>query len=241
MLIFGVGGGVSIYEGILHLLHPAPIENIHWSYGVLAAALLFEGYSFMVAWRQFVRQKGDRGIWEAIRKSKDPSTFTVLFEDSAAMLGLVVALGGVFSAHRLNNPAFDGAASILIGTILATIALLLIWESKGLIVGEGVDTEVLEELRALVQSERAVSEVGRMLTMHFGPDTVLLAMKLQFRPGLSSDEIESSGQRLEDRIHSQHPEIKHIFIEIDSLIEKGRDIKAANDGNRQARNWEMER
>ena len=241
MLIFGVGGGVSIYEGILHLLHPAPIENINWSYGVLASALLFEGYSFVVAWRQFGRQKGDRGIWEAIRKSKDPSTFTVLFEDSAAMLGLLVALGGVFSAHRLNNPAFDGAASILIGTILATIALLLIWESKGLLVGEGVDTEVLEDLRALVQSERGVGEVGRMLTMHFGPHTVLLAMKLQFRPGLAGNEIEIIGQRLEGRIHTQHPEIKHIFIEMESLTEKGRNFQAGQDGNQQARDWGMDR
>ncbi|MGH7784493.1 MAG: cation transporter, partial [Candidatus Binatia bacterium] len=92
MLIFGVGGGVSIYEGILHLLHPAPVESVGWSYAVLGSALLFEGYSFTVAWRQFVEQKGRRGIWEAIRKSKDPTTFTVLFEDSAAMLGLFVAL-----------------------------------------------------------------------------------------------------------------------------------------------------
>jgi cation diffusion facilitator family transporter len=232
MLIFGVGGGVSIYEGILHLLHPAPIENIRWSYGVLASALLFEGYSFVVAWRQFALQKGNRGVWEAIRKSKDPSTFTVLFEDSAAMLGLIVALGGVFAAHRLNNPAFDGAASIVIGTILATIALLLIWESKGLLVGEGVDTEVLEHLRALVQSERGVRDVRRMLTMHFGPHTVLLAMKLDFRPDLSGSEIETIGQRLEERIHTEHAEIKHIFIEIDSLTEKGRSFQTAQNGNR---------
>jgi cation diffusion facilitator family transporter len=217
VLIFGIGGGISAYEGILHLLHPGSLENVAWSYSVLGLAIVFESYVFMVAWREFRAAKGSQSLWRAIRTSKDPTTFTVLFEDAAALSGLIVAMTGVFLTHRLGNPYFDGIASIVIGLILAAVALLLIIESKGLLIGEGVDLPTLQKLRELVQSEPSVSKVRRILTMHFGPQTVLLTMDLEFRPGLTAVETESVIERLEEKIRSARPEIKHIFIEAESI------------------------
>ncbi|MGH7834419.1 MAG: cation diffusion facilitator family transporter, partial [Candidatus Binatia bacterium] len=186
-------------------------------YGVLGLAMLFEGYVFTVALKEFRAPKGTQGFWTAIRTSKDPTTFTVLFEDAAAMSGLVVAFIGVFLTHQLGNPYFDGIASIVIGLILAGVALLLIIESKGLLIGEGVDPTTLEKLKELVQSEPEVRAVRRMLTMHFGPETVLLTMDLQFRDGLSAVETEEVMRRLEEKIRSARPEINHIFIEAESI------------------------
>jgi cation diffusion facilitator family transporter len=217
VLIFGIGGGISIYEGILHLLHPNELESIVWSYSVLGSAIVFEAYVFIIALREFRAVQGNRGLWEAIRTSKDPTTFTVLFEDTAAMSGLVVALIGVFLTHQLGNPYFDGAASIVIGLILAAVAIFLIIESQGLLIGEGVDQDTLQELKELARSEPGVRDVRRLLTMHFGPHTVLLTMDLQFGDQLSADDIEQAVKRLEAKIRSAHPEITHVFVESESI------------------------
>jgi len=144
IVIFAVGGGVSAYEGLLHVIHPKPFENPLLNYIVLGLAFVFEGYSFLIAYKMFQSEKGEQSIWESIETSKDPTTYTVLFEDTAALLGLVVAFVGVLLAHKLNNPHFDGAASIIIGIILAVVAVLLAYESKGLLVGEAVDPETLK-------------------------------------------------------------------------------------------------
>jgi len=215
VLIFGVGGGVSAYEGILHLLHPSELKNVAWSYSVLGTSLVFEGISFYVAWKQFQGSQNGRGIWQSIRESKDPTTFTVLFEDSAAMLGLLAALAGVFLSHQLGNPSFDGIASIVIGLILATVALLLIYESKGLLVGEGMNASELAKLRALANSEPKIKRIDRMVTMHFGPHTVLLAMELIFDNDLPLAAVESTVDRLKKKIRESHADIKHIFIATD--------------------------
>ncbi|MGH7926443.1 MAG: cation diffusion facilitator family transporter, partial [Candidatus Binatia bacterium] len=154
-----------------------------------------------------------------IHTSKDPTTFTVLFEDSAAMLGLIVAAVGIFFAHQLNNPYFDGAASVVIGLILMTVAFVIGYESKGLLVGEGADPETLQSIKALAEADSAVTAIDRLLTMHFGPDNVLLTMHVQFRPGLSAANLESAVARLEKNIRAEHEEIKHIFIEARSISE----------------------
>jgi cation diffusion facilitator family transporter len=212
VLIFGVGGGVSAYEGILHLLHPSELKNVRWSYAVLGLSLIFEGISFYIAWKQFQATKKRRGIWESIHTSKDPTTFTVLFEDTAAMLGLLAALAGVFLSHQLGNPNYDGIASIIIGLILAMVALFLIYESKGLLVGEGMDARELEMLRALAKSAKEIESVERVVTMHFGPETVLLTMKVKFRPDLSVRQAESRINELQEKIRQKRAEIKYIFI-----------------------------
>lgn len=217
MLIFGVGAGVSIYEGILHLLHPTPLEDPTWNYVVLSLAVIFEGFSLTVAFEAFQAAKGGQSIWQAIRTSKDPTTFTVLFEDAAAMLGLVAAAVGIFLAHQFSNSYLDAAASIIIGLILASVALFIGYESKSLLIGEGVDPHILESLRDLVQSDPGVKAVKRMLTMHFGPHAVLLTMALRFGHDQLRVQEENIVARLENNIRAAHPDIKHIFIEVESF------------------------
>lgn len=218
VLIFGVGGGISVYEGIKHLLHPAPLEDPTWGYVVLGLAVVFESIVFIIAFRAFQKLKGkDDSYWQAIKKSKDPTTFTILFEDAAALTGLVVAFAGLFMAHYFNNPYFDGAASIVIGVILASVALLLVYETKGLLIGEGADPETLENIRKLAESEIGVKKVINPLTMHFGPHTILLTVDIEFDKHLSAVEVENTVDRLEKNIRRQYPDIKHIYIEAGAI------------------------
>ena len=149
--IFGIGGGMSIYEGITHIQHPAPLENPTINYIVLALAVLFESLSFSVAWRTFRRSpRRGRGTIAAIHHGKDPSLFTVLFEDTAALLGLGVAFVGIFLSHQLDAPWLDGTASIVIGCILVVAALWLAYESRSLLVGEAADPEMVADIRRIV-------------------------------------------------------------------------------------------
>ena len=213
ILIFGVGGGMSMYEGILHILRPNPLENPTWNYVVLRFATVFEGMSWTVAWREFRADRGGRGVWQAVRAGKDPALFTVVFEDSAALAGLVVAFGGVTLGHLLEKPYLDGAASIVIGVILAGVAAVLAYESKGLLVGESAAPEVLSDVMAAAAADPAVAQVGRVLTMHLGPRDILLNLKLTFIDGLSTDELEAAVDRVEAAIRHRRPEVKRIFIE----------------------------
>lgn len=218
VLIFGVGGGISAYEGILHLLHPTALQDPTWSYVVLGLAALFEGIVFWIALRQFQSEKEvNEGFWAAIRSSKDPSTFTVLFEDAAALLGLLVAFLGIFLAHQFQRPWLDGAASVGIGLILATAAGFLVYESKGLLVGEGADPETLASIRALAEADPAVRQVRNPLTMHFGPETILLTVDIEFDHQLSAAEVETAVDRLETAIRKRYPKIRHIYIEAGAI------------------------
>ena len=218
IVIFAVGGGVSAYEGLLHILNPKPLTDPVWNYVVLGIAMGFEGYSFTVAFKAFQAERGRLSIWQSIDQSKDPTTYTVLFEDSAALVGLVVAFIGVFFAEFFDNPYFDGGASIVIGIILAAVAVLLACESKDLLVGEAVDPETLKDIRRIAESDPRVESVKNALTMYFGPHTILLAMDLSFRPNLSAIEVEESIDRLEEKVRSRYPKVKHIFIESESLV-----------------------
>ena len=218
IVIFAVGGGVSAYEGLLHILNPKPLTDPVWNYVVLGIAMGFEGYSFTVAFKAFQAERGRLSIWQSIDQSKDPTTYTVLFEDSAALVGLVVAFIGVFLAQFFDNPYFDGGASIVIGIILAAVAVLLAYKSKDLLVGEAVDAETLKDIRHIAESDPRVESVKNALTMYFGPHTILLAMDLSFRPNLSAIEVEESIDRLEEDIRRRYPNVKHIFIESESLV-----------------------
>jgi len=218
ILIFALGGGMSVYEGITHLSHPQVHDSI-WNYVALGFAIIFEGISFFFAFKAFRKEMAGDGVLKTIRASKDPTTFTVLFEDAAAMLGLIVAFFGIFLGHQLNNPYLDGVASIVIGAILAVVAGFLAYESKGLLIGEGVDPNVLKSIRSLVSDDRAVAGIKKALTMHFGPSEVLLTLDVRFKKHLKAEEIAAAVTRLEKNIRAQHPEIKHIFIEAKSLKE----------------------
>lgn len=223
ILIFGVGGGMSLYEGIGHLLHPNRLERPRINYLVLALAATFEGLSWRVAFHEFrAAQEKGVGIWEAIHASKDPSLFAVLFEDSAALLGLFVAFLGVYLGHQLNNPYLDGSASIIIGAILAVTALLLAYESKGLLVGESANPKIVAGIRSLSEADPAVHRITRALTMQLGPAEILLTMEIQFRAGLSAEQIQAAIDRLEKAIRTRFPDIRRIFIESESITTPGR-------------------
>jgi len=219
ILIFALGGGMSIYEGVTHLTHPPQAHDPTWNYVVLGLAFVFEGISFFFAFKAFRSEKGTQGMLAAIHASKDPTTFTVLFEDTAAMLGLLVAFLGIFLGQQLHNPYLDGVASIIIGAILSVVAGFLAYESKGLLIGEGVDAQTLKSIRAIAAEDVAVQEVKKSLTMHFGPEEVLLALEIRFKKQLRAAEIAVAVNRMEKVIRTQHPEIKYIFIEAKCLKE----------------------
>jgi cation diffusion facilitator family transporter len=217
MLIFGAGGGVSIYEGILHVLNPEPVKNVLLNYIVLGLAIVFEGISWAIALKGFLDAKGERSVWQEIRLSKDPTSFAVVFEDSAALAGLLVAALGIYLSHAFAKPELDGVASIVIGAMLCFVALLLLRESKGLLVGESADPTIIESVRELVSQDPCVHSVGRVLTMHIGPREILLNIDLNFVSGLPSEQLTSCVDRLESAIRARHHEIRNIFIEAESL------------------------
>lgn len=217
ILIFAIGGGMSIYEGITHLINPSPLEDPMWNYIVLGMAILLEGFSWNVALKEFLPTKGKQNFWQAIKSSKDPTVITILFEDTAAILGLFVALIGIFLGHLFNNVYFDGIASIIIGIILAIVAVVLARESKGLLVGESAELQTIANIRSLSKTEPGVKEVIRVLTMQLAPKEVLLNLELQFSHNLTGEEIALTVESLEANIRQKHPEIKQIFIEAKSL------------------------
>ncbi|MET4807016.1 cation diffusion facilitator family transporter [Limibacillus sp. MBR-115] len=216
ILIFAVGSGVSLYEGILKILEPHPITNPLINYVVLGAAIIFEGVAWTMAFKEFQRTKGTRGWMEAVRQSKDPALFTVLFEDSAAMAGLIVALVGIYLSQALNMPWLDGAASVGIGIILAVVAMLLAYECKGLLIGESADKALVDNVSRIIRSEPTVNRLNELRSMHLGPRDVLLAVSIDFRDGQTVGEVESTVFRLERRIKQQFPEVRRIFIEVQS-------------------------
>jgi divalent metal cation (Fe/Co/Zn/Cd) transporter len=175
VLIFGIGGGMSIYEGIQHMRHSEPLQDPKWNYVVLAAAI-FEGIRFGVAIHAVYKQKGDKSFWKALHTSKYPSTFTVVAEDGAALAGLALAATGIYASHRLQVPALDGAASIVIGILLAGVAVLLFWESRGLLIGEGMDKDTTRAVRDMVEEDPAVMKYGLPLTMYLGPEEALMTL-----------------------------------------------------------------
>ncbi len=218
ILIFGLGAGISFYEGLQRVLEPHALGDPTINYIVLTLAILFEGGSWWVAFREFQKIKKQRGWLAEIRHSKDPTKFTVLFEDTAAMLGLIVALLGIWAAHVLDMPVLDGVAAIAIGVILAITAALalLAYECKGLLIGEAASPAVVSGIRRIVAAQQGVIAVNEVLTMHLGPSDILANLSLDFADGLSAEQVEASISALESRIKAAHPEVRRIFIEAQS-------------------------
>jgi len=218
--IFGIGGGMSLYEGIAHIRHVAPdaaSTNPAVNYLVLAIAFVIEGISFSIAYGQFRKAKGTKSAWRFIKDCKDPSLFTVVLEDTAALIGLVLAFLGVFLGHVFHNPYLDGAASIAIGILLMGVAFLLATETKGLLIGEGADEDVLAEIRGIVDGDEDVERAGDILTMYMGPDNLLVNLGVQFKHGARDEEIHRSIRRIESAISKAHPECRRVYIEAESL------------------------
>lgn len=217
MLIFAMGGGFSIYEGASRLLHPRPIEHVGWNYAVLLVAFLCDGYAWLTAFRQLRATRKESNILRAAQASKDPSTFTVWFEDSAATVGVVIAFLGVLASRLLDSPYPDGIASLLIGLTMAGTALLLTYESRKLLIGESADPELIAGIVEIVGADEAVALCGPPLTMHLGPEDVLLNLDVQFRDGLSAESIIEAVDRLERIIRSRFQHVRRIFIEAERL------------------------
>lgn len=213
IIIFGLGGGFSIYEGIEKISNPHPIQSAWLNYLVLGIALVIEGAVWWVAFREFRKSKGSQGWIEAVRNSKDPMVFTVLFEDSAAMLGLLTALGGIYLSQALQMPVLDGVASIVIGLILVSTASFLAFECQGLLTGEAVRPSTRRSITALATQHPAVEGLNELLTMHFGPTDVLVVLSLDFRNDLKATTVESTVTEIEQAIKAAHPEVRKIFIE----------------------------
>jgi cation diffusion facilitator family transporter len=229
VLVFAIGGGMSTYEGIMHILHPATPENSAWNYSVLGMATVFEGTTWLFGWKAFSAERGRRGVLQTIHETKDPSSFTVLLEDSAALLGLVFAFLGIFLGQQFELPYLDGVASVVIGLLLCGVAVLMVYESKGLLIGEGLDSESLKAIRALVESDPAVERVKHLHTMYLGAREVLLTIELRFDSNLSVGEMRKAIGRLKTAIQSQHPDVKQVFFGAESLSEDG-DLSVGHEG-----------
>ena len=215
--LFAIGGGMSIYEGILHIQHPEPIEDPFWNYIVIAIAFVLSGGSLYIAVTKFLQDNPDKSFMKAIKESKDPGTFSILFEDTADILGLIVAFLGVYLGHTLNNPYIDGAASIVIGLILSGLSLMLAYETKSLLIGEGADQEMIDKIVIAVKSNAAFVNVRSPLTMHFGPKDILLALDIQFDEKLQMNEVANNIDHIEKDIRAKFPEVKRIYIEIKNI------------------------
>ncbi len=218
--IFGIGGGLSLWEGITSVLGAVPGAHLGdptAAYIVLTISFVVEGASFTVAIRHFLRAKGGVGTWQYIKQSKDPSLYTVVFEDSAALLGLIFAFLGIFLGHLLNNPYLDGIASIAIGLLLMSVAWILALRTQGLLLGEGVSPDELADIRCRVESDPAVERAGGILTMYMGPHELLVNMGVCFTAGTTAEQMHETIHRIEANLHEAYPEVTRVYIEAESL------------------------
>jgi len=218
ILIFALGAGISIYEGIHHVLHPRPIQNPLINYVVLALAIVFESGALYFAVKEFRKAKGDLGYFEAVRRGKDPTLFVVLFEDTAAMLGLLIALFGIALGQATGILIFDGIASILIGVLLALTAIWLAYETKGLLIGESARKDIREKIYRITQRIDAVEHVNEVLTMHMGPEFILVNLSVDLKDNLETGQMEKAIAEIDRTIKSEIPEAKRVFVEAEARV-----------------------
>lgn len=220
ILIFALGGGIAIYEGVRHILHPRQLANVQWNYVVLILAMIFEGSALRVALKQFNASRRNKPFLRAIKDSKDTSTVAVVVEDTAALLGLIIALLSVFLGHISGWPYFDGIGSLLIGVLLVSVAFFFAAECKALLVGEGLLPEDIEKIDQILDEEPRVSVYRRPLSLYFGPNEVLVNLDVHFIDDLNSDQIEQTVDRIEARIKTALPSVNRIYIEADTIKTK---------------------
>ncbi len=212
LMIFAVGAGLALYEGYSHIVQPEPAGDPLVNYAVLGLALLFEGTSWVIGIRKMAASKGERGWWEAVRASKDPSTLAVVFEDSAALIGLVIAALGVYLSEVLHEPRIDGIASLVIGGLLAVVAALLAREAKGLLIGEPADDALIARMTRVLEADDAILRVNHIRSVHIAPDAVFTAISADFRDTVTMREGEELIEALERRLRDEAPELAEIYI-----------------------------
>lgn len=214
ILLFAMGAGVSIYEGVHKLANPAELTNPYVNYVVLGLAFAFEAVAWTVAYKAFDKARGGRSLLSALHQSKDAAVVTVLFEDTAALLGLVIAFAGIAAAHFYGIAWADGAASIAIGAVLAVAAGFLAYETKGLLIGEAARPELVEAVKEMVADKPVIRHLNEIRTMHLGPQDVLLALSIDFFDTIPAGRVEASVAQLEKLIKARFPEVKQLFIEV---------------------------
>ncbi len=216
--VFTLGGGLSIFNGIQSLRAPEPLTDPFWNYVVLGVAFLFEGYSWNVSRRALnSRRRPGATLWQTVKASKDASTFTVFIEDTAALLGIVVAAGGIFLGHLFDNPYIDPAASVVVGLLLIGAAVTLARETGALLVGESVGVEQTAKLRAIFAADPAIDSIGELMTMQLGPDDVLLTAAVRFKRGMRIDEVDVAIARLERSVAAFNPSIRRVYFEAEAI------------------------
>jgi cation diffusion facilitator family transporter len=216
MVLFAGGAGLSMYKGIDHLVSPVPVKNPYVNYAVIGLAIVFEGISWYIALTEFGKSKGAWGYIRAIHRGKDPSVFIVLMEDSAAIIGLVIAFLGIVISDITENPVYDAAGAVMIGLILAGTALLLASETKSLLIGESANKEVVQGIREIACSYKEIKHVNEVLTMHMGPDFILVNISVDFVDPISATDVEVTVAGLDTAIKQAYPHVKRIFIEIET-------------------------
>jgi cation diffusion facilitator family transporter len=212
VLVFALGAGVSIYEGVIHILDPEEAVSPLIAYGVLVVAFLLEGGSTWAAFKEFKAAKGALGWYEAVRRSKDPPAFIVLLENGAAMAGLVAAAIGLMLSQATGDPFYDGAASIAIGIILALTAFLLAVESKALLIGEAAEPEIVAGLRAAAAERPGIVGIGRILTVHSAPDQITALMSVDFDDAITAGEAERIVCEIEAEVARRWPIVRRLYI-----------------------------
>jgi cation diffusion facilitator family transporter len=212
LLIFALGAGVSIYEGINHVQHPAPIEDPLINFAVYGFAAVFEGISWSFGWSAFQRIRGDKSIMDAVHATKDPTSFMVLFEDSAALVGIAIAAGATGLSMHFDAPWIDGTGSILIGLVLAAVAIILARESKALLIGERAADELTDSLREATLRQRGVKGIENILTSQLSPDQVIATLSVEFDDSLTVPKLERLIGRIETELRRDHPELFRVFV-----------------------------
>ncbi|HEY9195232.1 MAG TPA: cation diffusion facilitator family transporter [Mucilaginibacter sp.] len=213
IMIFGLGGGLSIYQGILHIKEPEPLGNPTMSYIVLGLSIIFEGSSLIIALKEFNEIRGDQTWWDAVVKSKDPSTFLVMFEDSAAVAGLFIVGICMFLNHRYNTPVLDGIASLLVGLILVAVSAILARESRSLLMGEGISSESRTKITALVEHDSTVLKVMHMLSTYQSPDEIILMLIVAFKENLDTQQINEAIDRIRDCIKQEFSLVRFVLVQ----------------------------
>ena len=202
-----------MYEGIAHLRHPEVPQDPGWSYAVLALAFVVEATALRVALRQLGGQGSGESLWQRVRDSKDPRVFVPVAEDVSALAGVLVAFVGIFLARALNAPALDAAASIVIGLILATVAVFLGYETRALLVGEAISGTLHDRIRRICLEDEEVERVVRIMGVHLGPDEILLTLGLEFAAGHDIEDAAQAVERIEKRIRGADPRVTRVFVE----------------------------
>ncbi len=229
ILLFSVGAGVSLYEGIEKIRHPHPVASPHINFIVLGLAMVFEGFAFWAAIKEMNRRRlPGETVYAYVRRSKDAPLFVVLLEDAGAMFGLMIAAAALAGVLLLDMPVLDGVASVIIGTLLALAAILLAIETKALLIGEAASPRIQNGVKALVAGDKSIIAVNEVLTMHFGPEDILCTLSVDFADTASSVDVEASISDLERQIKAEFPQIKRLFIEAQSVLEHAKALEIAD-------------